>query len=194
MSRPFRALVLALLVASCGSSDIEAPRNLDDACALVRERPQYLRAMQRTEREWGVPVPILMAMIHQESKFVSNARTPHRYALGLIPVGRQSSAYGYSQALDGTWDEYVAERGRRRAKRDDIHHATDFMGWYIDGTTRRLGIPKTDPKRQYLAYHDGRGGYARGTYLRKGWLLDVSDRVARRAQLYESQLIACRRR
>ena len=26
-------------------------------------------------------------------------------------MGRQSSAYGYSQALDGTWDEYVEEVG-----------------------------------------------------------------------------------
>ena len=194
MSRPLRALVLAMLVASCGSSDVAAPKNLDDACALARERPQYMRAMQRTEREWGVPVPVLMAMIHQESKFVGNARTPHRYALGVIPIGRQSSAYGYSQALDGTWKEYVADRGRRRAKRDDIRHATDFMGWYMDGTTRILGIPKNDPKRQYLAYHDGRAGFARGTYLRKRWLLDVSDRVARRAQRYEAQLVACRRR
>jgi hypothetical protein len=183
-----------MLVASCGSSEVAAPKNLDDACELARERPQYMRAMQRTEREWGVPVPVLMAMIHQESKFVGNARTPHRYALGVIPVGRQSSAYGYSQALDGTWKEYVADRGRRRAKRDDIRHATDFMGWYMDGTTRALGIPKNDPKRQYLAYHDGRSGYARGTYLRKRWLLDVSDRVASRAQRYEAQLVACRRR
>ncbi len=194
MSRPLRALVLLMLVASCGSSNVSAPRNLDDACALVAERPQYLRAMTRAEREWGVPVPILMAFIHQESKFVGNARTPHRYALGVIPVGRQSSAYGYSQALDGTWDDYLAERGTRRAKRDDIRHATDFMGWYMDGTTRALGIPKTDPKRQYLAYHDGRAGYRRGTHLRKGWLLDVSDRVARRAQRYEAQLVSCGRR
>ena len=194
MSRPLRALILAMLVASCGSSNVTAPRNLDDACALARERPQYLRAMQRTERKWGVPVPILMAMIHQESRFVGNARTPHRYALGVIPIGRQSSAYGYSQALDGTWKEYVADRGGRRAKRDNIRDATDFMGWYMDGTTRILGISKTDPKRQYLAYHDGRAGYARGSYRRKGWLIDVSDRVARRAQRYEAQLVACRRR
>ena len=194
MSRPLRALVLATLVASCGSSDFSAPRNLDDACELARERPQYLTAMKRTERQWGVPVPVLMAMIHQESKFVGNARTPHRFALGVIPVGRQSSAYGYSQALDGTWQEYVDDRGGRRAKRDNIRDATDFMGWYMHGTTQMLGIPKNDPKRQYLAYHDGRSGYARGTYRRKGWLLDVSDRVASRAQRYEAQLIACRRR
>ena len=58
-----------------------------------------------------------MAIIYQESKFIGNNRTPHRYALGVIPVGRQSSAFGYSQALDGTWDEYRDGPGGRRARR-----------------------------------------------------------------------------
>ncbi|PRY92764.1 hypothetical protein BCF33_1618 [Hasllibacter halocynthiae] len=194
MSRPIRALILMLLVASCGSSDYSAPRNLDDACAIVAQRPHYLSAMQRAERTWGVPVPVLMAMIHQESRFIGNARTPFRYRLGVIPVGRQSSAYGYSQALDGTWEEYVAERGGRSARRDDIRDATDFMGWYMDESRRRLGIPLSDARRQYLAYHEGRTGYRRASYNAKPWLLAVSSRVASRATTYEGQLIACRRR
>jgi hypothetical protein len=51
------------------------------------ERPQYFRAMKATERKWGIPVHVQMATIHQESKFIGNARTPHRYALGVIPDG-----------------------------------------------------------------------------------------------------------
>jgi hypothetical protein len=134
-----------------------------------------------------------MAVIHQESKFIGNARTPHQFALGVIPMGRMSSAYGYAQALDGTWDEYRAEMGRRRAKRDDIRDATDFMGWYMDKTERGLGIPKTQAGTQYLAYHEGRSGYARGSHRSKGWLLEVSRRVDGRALLYAQQLQACRR-
>jgi hypothetical protein len=80
--------------------------------------------------------------IHQESKFIGNAQTPHRYALGIIPMGRQSTAYGYSQALNGTWEEYQKSAGGRGAKRDRIEDATDFMGWYFDQTTERLGIPQ----------------------------------------------------
>jgi hypothetical protein len=94
-----------VLVAGCGSGNFSAPRNLDDACAIVRERPVYLKAMQRSERRWRVPVPVQMATIYQESKFVGNARTPHQFVLGVIPMGRLSSAYGYSQALDATWAE-----------------------------------------------------------------------------------------
>ena len=120
---------LTLLVAGCGSSGARhsAPRNLDNACRLSAERPQYLRAMQRTERRWGVPVHVQMATFHQESRFVGNARPPHRYALGIIPMGRVSSAYGYSQALDGTWHDYRRATGRRFARRTDTDDAADFM-------------------------------------------------------------------
>ena len=116
-----------------------------------------------------VPVAVQMATIYQESKFIGNARTPRQYALGVIPMGRQSSAYGYSQALDGTWEEYVDEVGGWGKSRDDIDDATDFMGWYMHQTTVRLGIPKTDARNQYLAYHEGRAGYARGSYKAKSW-------------------------
>jgi hypothetical protein len=193
MSRFLRSLVLCVFAAACGSGNFSAPRQLDNACSIVDERPAYLRAMKKTERRWGVPIAIQMATIHQESKFVGNARTPHQYALGIIPMGRQSSAYGYSQALDGTWKEYRASAGRRRAQRDNINDATDFMGWYMDGTAKRLGIPKNDPQRQYLAYHEGRTGYARGSYNAKPWLVAVSQRVASRAATYETQLRTCRK-
>ena len=187
------ALGAALALAACGGGSKSPPRNLDDACALVDERPQYLRAMRATERRWDVPVPVQMAIIHQESKFDGDAETPFRWELGVIPVGRISTAYGYSQALDGTWEEYQRETNNRRARRDRIRDATDFMGWYMNETNRRLGIPLDDARRQYLAYHDGWTGYARGTYQSKGWLLNVSNRVASRAARYEGQLRRCRK-
>ena len=189
----FLKVAIVMMVASCGGGSSEAPRNLDNACLLAREKPQYYAAMKRTENRWGVPVHVQMATIHQESRFVGNAKTPHRYALGVIPLGRQSSAYGYSQALDSTWDEYRDDAGRRGAKRNRIQDATDFMGWYMDGTTRRLGIAKTDARNQYLAYHEGRSGYAKGSHNSKGWLLAVADKVAARAEMYRAQLASCRR-
>ncbi len=193
MSRLLRASILLLLLASCGGGNFSAPRNLDDACSIVRERPQYYRAMKATERKWGVPVYVQMATIHQESKFIGDARTPHQYALGVIPLGRQSSAYGYSQALDATWDEYRADQGRRGAKRDRIDDATDFMGWYMDQSQERLGISKSDARSQYLAYHEGRSGFARGSYNEKPWLVDVANRVDARSALYRGQLEGCNR-
>ncbi|WP_234854675.1 transglycosylase SLT domain-containing protein [Paracoccus everestensis] len=191
-----RLLKLAIvgLVASCGGgNNYSAPRQLDNACAIVAERPAYYRAMKATERKWGIPIHVQMAAIHQESKFIGDARTPHQYALGVIPIGRQSSAFGYSQALDGTWEEYQKETGNRRAKRDNIRHATDFMGWYMHNSTRRLGISKWDATGQYLAYHEGRSGFARQSYLGKPWLVRVAAQVGQRAQMYRAQLLSCRK-
>ena len=191
MSRLLRASILLLLLDYCGGGNFSAPRDLDNACSIIRERPRYLSAMESTERKWGIPVYVQMATIHQESKFIGNARTPHQYALGIIPMGRQSSAYGYSQALDGTWEEYQDDQGRRGAKRDRIRDATDFMGWYMNASHEKLGISKSDARNQYLAYHEGRVGFARGSYNKKPWLLDVADSVGNRAERYRKQLKTC---
>ncbi|MFN3282393.1 MAG: lytic transglycosylase [Tabrizicola sp.] len=193
MSRFLRASLVVLCLASCGGGgSYSAPRQLDDACAIIRERPHYLRAMAATERRWGVPIHVQMATIHQESKFVGNARTPHTFVLGVIPMGRQSTAYGYSQALNSTWEEYQRSAGNRRARRDDIRDATDFMGWYMDQSERSLGISKADAEAQYLAYHEGRTGYANQSYLNKPWLMEVAKKVGQRSEMYRMQLATCR--
>ncbi len=189
--RFYRAAILMVLVASCGSRDFTAPRELDNACSIIDQRPDYMRAFRSAQDRWNVPVPVIMAIIYQESRFVGNARPPHRYALGVIPIGRQSSALGYSQALDGTWDEYQTSIGGIRARRDDIEDATDFMGWYMNLSLQELGIPLNDVRNQYLAYHDGRAGYRRGTYRGKPWLMRIAGELEVRAVIYQQQLRAC---
>ena len=191
MSRYLRAALLLLMLASCGGGNFSAPRQLDDACSIVRERPSYLSAFKATQRRWGVPVAVQMATIHQESKFIGDARTPFRYALGVIPMGRQSSALGFSQALDDTWEEYRQETLNFGAKRDRIDDAADFIGWYMRSSNQRLGIAMGDARNQYLAYHEGRTGYANGSYNAKAWLVVVAGKVQSRAELYDGQLRAC---
>jgi len=196
MSSFFRAMACLMLLASCssGTGYNSAPRDLDNACSILAERPSYQNAFRTVERKYGVPVPSLMAIIYQESKFIGDNRTPHRYALGVIPIGRQSSAFGYSQALDGTWEEYQQLEGGRGARRDNIYHATDFMGWYMTKTVEETGVPINDTRNQYLAYHDGRTGFLRGTWRAKSWLIRISGEVEARAVMYDQQLRACRRR
>ena len=195
MSRKLRAAILLVLMAACGRGGGygSAPNTLDDACAILRERPSYSRAFRSAERRWGVPTHVQMATIYQESKFISDARTPFRYTLGVIPMGRQSSAFGYSQALDGTWDEYVQETNSFRARRDNINDATDFMGWYMTKTRDQLGISMSDARNQYLAYHEGRTGFSRGSYNNKAWLVRVAGTVETRAANYQAQLRRCGR-
>lgn len=190
MSRTLRVLAIVLLVASCGGPS-QPPNQLDDACVILKQRPEYLKAFRATEKKWGVPMHVQMATIHAESRFVGDARTPFRYTLGVIPMGRQSSAYGYAQALDGTWDQYLKETGKRRAKRDRIDDASDFMGWYMATTRAKNGIPLYDARRQYLAYHEGHAGYASGSYNSKSWLLRVANNVDARSSMYQAQLATC---
>lgn len=195
MSKTLRALVIVLLVGSCGGGgQSSAPRNLDNACSILKERPDYYKAFRRVERKWGVPVHVQMATIHQESKFVGDARTPFKYVLGVIPMGRQSSAFGYSQALDGTWDEYRAAQNRGLAKRDRIKDATDFMGWYMNQTRDRNGVALSDARNQYLAYHEGHTGFKRASYNAKPWLVNVASKVDARAAMYQTQIAGCRLR
>lgn len=193
MSSFFRAALLLLILGSCAAREHSAPRNLDDACAILNERPHYVRAFQEAQRNWGVEPHVLMAMIYQESRFIADNRPPHQYALGVIPTGRQSSALGYSQALDGTWQEYQDQHGGRGTDRTDIRDAVDFMGWYMAQTVEETGVPLTDVRNQYLAYHEGRTGFLRGSYRSKGWLMRIAGEVADRADRYKAQLSSCRR-
>ena len=93
MSRTLRASILLLFLASCGGGNFSAPRNLDDACSVIHQRPSYLKAMQANQRKWGVPISVQMAVLYQESKFIGNARTPHQYALGVIPMGAEVRSF-----------------------------------------------------------------------------------------------------
>lgn len=191
MSRTLCALLLALVLASCGGGYSAPPHNLDDACSIAKQRPKYMKDFKATQRKWGVPVSVQMATIYQESRYRGDARTPFRFVLGVIPMGRQSSAYGFSQALDGTWDHYRRETGRHGAKRDRMRDASDFVGWYMNKSKEKNGIALNDARNQYLAYHEGHSGYAKGTYNGKSWLLRVAADVEARAQMYDGQLRTC---
>lgn len=191
MSSSIRAIILILVLGSCSAARYAPPSNLDNACSIIRENPHYLHAMQNTERRWGVPVSVQMATIYQESKFVGNAKTPKTYTFGFIPKGRVSSAYGYAQALDGTWDEYRDKTGNWAGRRNNIYDASDFIGWYMSETRRRNGVSLSNAEHQYLAYHEGQGGYSRGTYKSKSWLMRVANEVGNRASMYNRQLQRC---
>ena len=186
------ALLTALLIlAACSGSGKGPPRNLNDACSMKSQRPGWFKAMDKTERKWGVPTPVQMSTIYHESRFVPNAKTQHRFALGVIPMGRQSSATGYAQAIDSTWDWYKSEAGGFGARRSNYADSVDFIGWYMNKTEKRNGVSKFDMYNQYLAYHDGHTGYARGTYRKKSWLLRVANDAEARAIMYQNQLRTC---
>lgn len=185
---PAAFLPALLALAGCASAP---PEDVDNLCAIFEEKPRWYRDARAAERDWDIPVPVLMAFLHQESRFESRARPPRKKILGFIPGPRPSDAYGYSQALRGTWRDYQRAAGRYGADRDDFGDAVHFVGWYNAESRRRNGIGSDDAYRLYLAYHEGQGGYARGTWRGKSWLQQVARKVARRAQRYDRQLRGC---
>ena len=50
------------------------------------------------------------------------------------------------------------------------------------------GVAVNDAYNQYLAYHEGKAGYARGSYRKKAWLPPVARDVEAWAVRYEQQL------
>ncbi len=52
-------------------------------------------------------------------------------------------------------------------------------------------VPLHDAYNQYLAYHEGKAGFARGTYRAKSWLPGVARDVQSWAVLYDAQLRTC---
>ncbi|MGB1109633.1 MAG: hypothetical protein ACPG4N_04725, partial [Gammaproteobacteria bacterium] len=79
----------------------------------------------------------------------------------------------------------------RFASRDNFDDASDFIGWYTDVSQRTLGISKWDAYNQYLAYHEGHGGWKRKNYNKKPWLIQVAKKVRSRAAQYAKQMKAC---
>jgi len=181
--------VLVLLLAACATTP---PKNLNDSCAIFREKSGWYDDARDSFKKWGVPVHVQLAIIWQESRFRSQAEAPKDTLLGFIPWGRKSSAYGYAQVKDATWEWYIRKTGNSGADRDDFEDVTDFIGWYGNLTHKRLGISKRDAYNQYLAYHEGQGGFARKTYLKKPWLTGVARKVKRRAERYRQQIATCR--
>jgi len=184
------AILLVLILASC-VREAQPPTRQDNACSILEQRPGWLRDMRKAEAVWGAPISVQMAIIWKESSFRSRAKTTRTFFLGSIPTGRISTAFGFSQALDGTWGDYQRATGKRNARRTDYGDSTDFIGWYMSESKRRNGIAMTDAYNQYLAYHQGQGGYRSGSYRGKAWLLNVARQVRNRASLYASQLPNC---
>lgn len=186
-----RLIIISSLILLTGCTASQ-PRNTENICEIFREKDDWYDNTKDTQEKWGVPIQIQMAIMHQESRFVADAKPPRPYLLGFIPWFRRSSAYGYPQAQDGTWDWYIKDTGIWGADRDDFEDASDFIGWYCTVSSKKLGISKWDTASQYLAYHEGHGGFKKKSYLKKPWLIKISQKVNRRARTFGKQLASCK--
>ncbi len=188
MKAKFLGLAFIFLLAGCSTNP---PQNIENVCSIYDEYYDWYLAADEVYDRWNVPQHVTMAFIYQESKFIDDARPPWEWFLWIFPTGRASSAFGYAQALDGTWQEYQRQTDNWGADRDEFEDAVDFVGWYNHKSLIRNKINPHDAYSLYLAYHEGQGGFSRKTYKNKPWLLKVARKVEKRSNMYREQLRKC---
>ena len=178
-------LIIFLLFASCSS----IPKNTNNSCAIFEERYLWYKHTKASYEKWGAPIHLQLAFIKKESDFNWLAKPPRIKLFKVIPFKRPSSSFGYSQAVVGTWEQYKKETNNKLATRARFKDSVDFIGWYINKTSKILKISKKDAYRQYLAYYKGWGDYKNYKKDKKAIIYAKSVNVS--ANNYRKQLTMC---
>jgi len=162
-----------------------------DSCILFNEKKNWYKATKKSYDKWGAPISLQLAIVRQESSFKQFAKPKRKRFLGIIPGSRPSTAFGYAQVTNPTWDWYKSRVGNKNASRANFFDIADFIGWYIEESYKTLGISKKDAFNQYLAYHEGQGGWEKKSYNSKKWLIEAAKNVEINTNKYNTQLKKC---
>ncbi len=181
-------LIFFSILSSCSS----IPKNTADSCSIFSERYLWYKYAKKTEKKWGTPIYIQLAIIKMESDFDWLAKPGRTKIFKIIPYKRPSSSFGYSQAVKGTWKQYKSETGNKFATRTRFKDSVDFIGWYTNKTEQILKISKKDAFKQYIAYHEGWGNYK--NYRKKQKVILLANKVKVQSNKYRSQLKKCEKK
>jgi hypothetical protein len=184
----FFLILLIFFVTSCSS----IPKNTSNSCSIFNERYLWYKHAKKTEKVWGTPIYVQLAIIKMESDFDWLAKPARQKIFKVIPYKRPSSSFGYSQAVKGTWEQYKDETGNKLATRTRFKDSVDFIGWYTNKTESILKISKNDTFRQYIAYHEGWGGYK--NYKSNKKVIALAKKVKNQSDKYRLQLKKCQKR
>ena len=185
-SKKLIVLISFLFISACSS----VPKNTANSCSIFSERYFWYKHAKKTEKKWGTPVYLQLAIIKMESDFDWLAKPPRQKIFKVIPYKRPSSSFGYSQAVKGTWKQYKDETGNKFASRARFKDSVDFIGWYTNKTKSILKIPLDDSFRQYLAYLEGWGGYK--NYQKNQQVILLAKKVENNSNKYKKQLNECK--
>ena len=175
------------IILSCSS----IPKNTADGCSIFSERYLWYKHAKKTEKKWGTPINLQLAIIKMESDFDWLAKPDRKKIFKVIPYKRPSSSFGYSQAVKGTWKQYKKETNNPLATRTRFKDSVDFIGWYTNKTETILKISKTDSFRQYIAYHEDWGNYK--NYKKKQKVILLAKKVQNQSNKYKRQLLKCKK-
>ncbi len=162
------------------------PSNIENLCAIFEEKPHwYLHASAAAKRHHLISMPIIMAIMYQESSFKANERNGSR---------PENTAYGYPQAIQPTWESYMKSQKRPNAKRYKFEDSVDFIAWITRENMNYLNIKFSDAYHLYLAYHEGSNRYGEGEWKSNKELKEIAASVQKNTERYERQLKECEHR
>ena len=178
--------ILIVFISGCSS----VPKNTSNSCSIFDQKYLWYKHAKKTEKKWGTPVYLQLAIINMESSFNRFAKPPRQKLFKVMPYKRPSSSFGYSQAVKGTWKQYKDETGNKFATRARFKDSVDFIGWYTSKTEKILKVSKKDAFKQYIAYHEGWGNFK--NYKSNAKVINLAKRVEKQSNIYKQQLLECK--
>ena len=180
--------ISVLFLYACTSNQLI---NTADSCIIFEQKKNWYKATKQSYDKWETPIAFQLAVIKQESSFTQFAKPKRKKLLGFIPSSRPSTAFGYAQITNPTWEWYKNKTGNQNASRANFADVTDFIGWYTTQSENMVSISKKDYYNQYLAYHEGQNGWSKESFKDKEWLIEVAKNVERNTNMFNKQLINC---
>ena len=180
-------LLVLLLVTSCYT----VPKHPLNACKIFGENYLWFKSIKESSERYNAPIHIILAIVNKESGFKRLAKPPRQKLFKIIPYKRPSSSFGYSQAVNKTWELYKNETNNPLALRTRFKDSVLFVGWYMNKTNKINKVPLDDPYRQYLNYYLGWGSYSNKTYKTDKNSIIFAKSVQQQAGVYKKQLKEC---
>ena len=187
LSRKIIYFIFFFFIVSCSS----VPKYPQNACKIFGENYLWYKSVKKSSDKYKAPIHIILAFVNKESGFNRWAKPKRKKLFKVIPYKRPSSSFGYSQAVNKTWELYKTETQNPLALRTRFKDSVMFIGWYMNKTNKINKIPLTDSYRQYLNYYLGWGNYSKKVYKTDKKAVIYAKNVQKQSKIYKSQLREC---
>ena len=189
LNKNFIYFIIFFFFISCTS----VPKYPTNACKIFGEKYLWYKHAKNSSEKYGAPVHTILAFVNKESGFNRWAKPKRKKLFKVLPYKRPSSSFGYSQAVNKTWELYKTETNNSLALRTRFKDSVMFIGWYMNKTNKINKIPFNDPYRQYLNYYLGWGSYSKGAYKKDKKAIILAKNVEKQSNTYRKQLIECQK-
>ena len=184
----FSILILLFFISSCSS----VPKYPQNACKIFGQKYLWYKSAKKSSDTYGAPIHIILAFVNKESGFNRWAKPKRNKLFKIVPYKRPSSSFGYSQAVNKTWDLYKNENKKPAALRISFKNSSDFIGWYFWKTNKINKVSLKDTRNMYLNYYLGWTAYKNKAYEKDRKAIILAKNVEKQAKIYKNQLRECK--